>query len=142
MIQNIKNHIFIYNNCQRYAVHYHKKYDQLESLLLSSELMKWVILDFIIELSSLKWYDEVYNIVLVLVKTFTKFVIYILYHKNIDISELAELIYNHFISLLNMSQNLMSDQNILFTSKFWLSFYYYLSIKYKLFITYYLQINN
>ncbi len=68
--------------------------------------------------------------------------IYILCCKNIDASELAELMYNCFISFLDMSQNLMSDWDILFTSKFWLSFCYYLSTKCKLFITYHLQTDD
>jgi transposase InsO family protein len=139
MAQDVKNHILTCDSCQRCAVHRHKEYGQLEPLPLPSGPMEWVTLDFITGLPPSKWRGGVYDAVLVLVETFTKFAVYIPCRKDIDAPELAELMYDRFVSFLGMPQNLVSDRDTLFTSKFWSSLCYYLGAKRKLSTAYHPQ---
>ncbi len=59
-----------------------------------------------------------------------------------NVSELAELLYDHLFGFFDMSKNLMSDQNTLFISKFWSSLCYYLETKCRLLTVYHLQMNE
>ncbi len=111
----------------------------LESLLQFSTSIKTVSVNFIINLSSSKWQNKMYNTVMILVKSFIKFVIYILCCKNMNAFKLVKLLYDCLFDFFDMSKNLMSDQNILFISKFWSSLCYYLEAKHRLLIAYYLQ---
>jgi hypothetical protein len=66
-------------------------------------------MDFIIDLLLLKWENRVYNLILIMVDIYTKFMVYYPCRKDITIEDLAELIYTKFISYFRMPQNLISD---------------------------------
>jgi hypothetical protein len=66
-------------------------------------------MDFITDLPLLKWENRVYNLILIIVDMYTKFIVYYLYRKDITVEDLIELIYTKFISYFRMPQNLISD---------------------------------
>src|SRR2546423_11262874 len=105
-------------------VHRHKKYDTLEPLSQPSNPLEIITMDFITGLPPSKWRGKVYDAILVIVETFTKFAIYILYRKNIDALKLIKLMLERVITFFSISKNLVSDQGSLFINKFWSSLYY------------------
>ena len=60
----------------------------------------------------------------------------------IDTLDLAKVIINIVIQYHGIPESIMTDQSILFTSKFWFLLCYLLVIKKKLFIAFYLQTNG
>jgi hypothetical protein len=71
--------------------------------------MEWVSIDFITDLLPLKWENRVYNLILIIVDIYTKFIVYYLCRKDITAENLIELIYIKFISHFRMLQNLISN---------------------------------
>jgi hypothetical protein len=49
---------------------------------------------------------------------FTKYSFYLLYTKDINAPDLAELLYKRIIPIIGMPKNLVSDRGSLFTSQF------------------------
>lgn len=60
----------------------------------------------------------------------------------INIAGFAKIIINMIVRDDGLSKSIVSNQSLLFTSKFWSLLYYFFSIKYKLFITFYPQTNG
>ena len=73
-------------------------------------------MDFITRIPLLRWNGKVYNIVLVLVDMFTKYILYLPYIKEINILKLVDLLYEYMILIFGILENLVSDRGSLFTS--------------------------
>ena len=59
-----------------------------------------------------------FNIILVIINIFIKFIIYIPYLKTIDSRELADIWYERFAIIYRALEKLVSDRGSLFTSEF------------------------
>ena len=60
---------------------------------------------------------------------------------NINILGLAKIIINVVMKHHSLLDSIITNRELLFISKFWLSLYYFLSIKRKILTAFYLQIN-
>ncbi len=83
-----------------------------------------------------------YNLILVIVDRLIKIVYYEPVKIMIDVLDLAKVIINVVVHYHGFLKSIITDQGLLFTSKFSSSLCYFLEIKKKLFIAFYLLING
>ena len=85
------------------------------------------------------WKEENYDFVLVIVDWLTKMVYYEPVKVTINVSGLAKVILDVVIWHHGLSNSIMSDRGLLFTSKFWSSLCYFFDIKQRLSTAFYPQ---
>ena len=77
-------------------------------------------MNFIVKLQSLR--DSVtevmYNVILTIVKQLIKYVLFILFLKKTTVQELAHTILKKVVNRFKLSEEIISDKNKLFMSKF------------------------
>jgi hypothetical protein len=132
MTKSIKSYVKSCDVCQRAIVHRHKEYGTLESLPTPKRPFETISLDFITGLPPSKWRGHVYDSILVVVDTYTKWSTYIPCRKDIDAAQLAEIFFEQIVSHYGMPKHLVSDRGSIFTSKFWSSLCFYLGARRKL----------
>ena len=81
---------------------------------------------------SADWKSNNYDLILVIVDRLTKMVHYKPVKVTIDASELAEVIIDVVVWHHGLSNSIMTDRGLLFTSKFWSSLCYFLRVKRRL----------
>ena len=108
----------------------HKLYGDLQSLPLPTHRWKDLLMDFMTGLPlSANWKGDSYNSILVIVDRLTKRVHYELVKVTINTPGLAEVIIDVVVQHHDLPNSIISDQEAIFTSKFWSSLYYFLGIK-------------
>ena len=117
------------NVCQRIKISHHKLYKELSSLLISKMSWKEIFMNFIIDLSSNKCEDIVYNAILVIINKCTKIIKYLSMIIKIDVAELTKFFFEQIILRFDMSADIVNDKNFLFINIFWSALYYYAKIK-------------
>ena len=83
-------------------------------------------------LVSTDWKGKSYDSILVIVDRLMKMVYYELVKVTIDVSGLVEVIFNVIIQHHGLSNSIVSNIGLLFTSKFWSLLYYFFGVKRKL----------
>jgi hypothetical protein len=126
--RNITEHIKSCNLCQRVAVHRHREYGELELLPVPTGPFKTIIIDFITGLPAARHQNSIYDVILVVVDAYTKWALYVPCTKDIDVPELAELLFKIVFSKYGVPKRIVSDYRSLFTSTFWASLCYYIGI--------------
>ena len=112
---------------------WHKPYGDLQSLPIPTHRWKDLLMDFVTSLPILTdWKEDNYNSILVIVDRLTKMVYYKPVKVTIDAPGLAEVIINVVVRHHDLQDSIVTDQESLFTSKFWSSLCYFLGIKRKL----------
>lgn len=97
-------------------------------------------MDFVTELPiSTNWKSDSYNFILVIINRLTKIVHYEPVKVTIDAPGLAKVIFDMVVWHYDLSNSIVSDRGLLFTSKFLSSLYYFLGIKQRLSTAFYLQ---
>jgi len=78
-------------------------------------------MNFIVKLLSLRdsVTEVVYDIILTVVKWLIKYVLFILFLKKTTVQELAHTILKKVVNRFKLSEEIISDKNKLFMSKFW-----------------------
>ncbi len=90
-------------------------------------------MDFVTSLPiSADWKDDSYDSILVIVNRLTKMVYYEPVKVTINAPSLAEVIIDVIVRHHGVSESIVTDQDSIFTSKFWSLLCYFLSIKKKL----------
>ena len=84
------------------------------------------------------WNGNNYNLIFVIINRLIKIVYYKSVKVNINALGLAEVIINVVMRYYGLSNSIVTNQRLLFTSKFWLLLYCFLSIKRRLFTIFYL----
>jgi hypothetical protein len=70
-----------------------------------------------------------FDIILIIINRYSKMARYIAYNKIVNSPELAKFMWENVFSLFGISNRIVSDRGIVFTSHFWSAFYYYLIYK-------------
>ncbi len=97
-------------------------------------------MDFVTSLPiSADWKGDSYDLILVIVDRLTKMVHYEPVKVKIYAPGLAEVIINVVEQHYRVPESIVTDQDLLFTSKFWSSLCYFLGIKKKLFTAFHPQ---
>ena len=90
-------------------------------------------------LISMDWKEDNYDSILVIVNQLTKMVLYKLVKVTIDTSGLAEVIIDVIVRHHGLPDSIVTEQGLLFTSKFLSLLCYFLGTKQRLFTAFYLQ---
>ncbi len=93
MIKNVKEYIDTCDICQRVKMKRHLLYDELRSLSRSIDSWKEITMNFITDLSSSKWKEVVYDLILVIVDHYMKMTRYLFIKKTLTVVKLAELFF-------------------------------------------------
>ena len=138
----MKNYVKTYDIYQYMKVLYHKFYDELMLFLISWKIQDFIVMNFIISLFSLSWWDWTYDVILVIINYYIKIMRYFSTIFNIDASELTEFFIDTILKNYNSSMFLITNHEFLFMSSYWSLFCYQLKIKWKLNTAFHLQIDN
>ena len=121
------------NVCLALKVVRHKTYGDLQSLPVPTFCWKDLLIDFVTGLPILTdWKEDSYDSILVIVNWLTKMVYYKPVKVTIDAPGLAEVIINVVMRHHSLSDSIVTNRGLLFTSKFWSLLCYFLSIKRRL----------
>lgn len=121
----------------------HKPYGNLQLSSVPTHCWKNLLIDFVTGLPMLTdWKSETYNLILVIIDRLTKIVYYKPVKIPIDASSLAKVIINAIVYYHGLPNYIVSNQRVVFTSKFWSLLCYLLGIKCRLSITFYPQTNS
>ena len=139
LYNNIKEYIKGYDIYQRVKVIYYYKVSEIQALPLLLKLFKSILIDFIIDLlpSIDKTIGRTYDSLLVIIDRYTKTTKFILYFKTTSAEDIVELFIKYQFKDYRILNNIISDRNIRFISKFQSTLYYYLAIRYNLSTIYY-----
>ena len=93
MIKNVKKYINTCDICQRVKMKHHLSYDELRSLSRLTNSWKEITMNFIANLSSSKWKEVVYDLILMIIDHYTKMIHYLFTKKTSTIIKLAKLFF-------------------------------------------------
>ena len=128
--KNVKIYIREYNICLTSKTVHHKPYKNLQSWLIPTHQWINLSIDFVTSLPlSTDWKNNNYNSILVIIDQLTKMVHYKLVKVTINTLGLAEVIIDVVLQCHDLSDSIISDWEVIFTSKFWSSFCYFFGIK-------------
>jgi hypothetical protein len=121
---------------------WHFFYDNLQFLFFFQDLWQKIIMNFITNLSLSKRLNNVYDFVFVIINRYIKMTFYIFVTKKITIVELTEIIFNHVMLKHDVSKNVVSNREFVFTSAYWINICYQMKIKRRLNIVFHSQTNE
>ena len=90
-------------------------------------------------LSSSKRREIVYDSILIIIDKYIKIIKYIFVIKIIDIAQLTKTFFEKIVLRFNISNDIVSDREFVFTSVFWFAICFYARIRRRLNITFYSQ---
>ena len=131
------------NLCLASKAVWHKLYGDLQSLPVPIYRWKNLLMDFVTSLPILTdWKGDSYNSILVIIDRLTKTVYYKLVKVTIDALGLAKVIIDVVVRHHGLSDLIVTNRGLVFTSKLWSSLCYFLGIKRRLSIAFYSQTNG
>ncbi len=140
---NVKTYVKGCNVCLTSKSLGHKPYGDLQSFPILTHWWKNLSMDFVTGLPVFtNWRGETYDSILVIVNQLTEIVHYESVKVTIHAPDLAEVIIEAVVRHYSLSDSIVSDHGLVFTSKFWSSLYYFLGIKRKLSTAFYSQTNG
>ncbi len=142
MIKNVKEYINTCDICQRVKMKRHLSYDKLRLLLQLTNSWKEITMNFITDLSSSKWKEVVYDLILMIVDYYMKMTRYLSMKKALTVVKLAELFFKKIALKYEISSDIVIDRNSLFINAFWSKICYHVKIKRRLSITFHSQTDD
>ena len=130
--------------CHKIKSSRHKSYEEIRQTLTSSWFWAFIVMNFVVKLSLLKKLltKVFYNLILTIVNWLMKEVWFILYKKVLNTEELVYIFLRNVTALQDLSDEIISDRDKLFTSNFWIMLTRQLKLLYKMSTVYYSQIND
>ena len=99
-------------------------------------------MNFIIDLSSSKRENVIYDAILMIINKCTKIIKYLSMIIKIDVAKLTKLFFEKKVLRFDMSTDIVNNKNFLFINAFWSAFYYYAKIKHRLNTVFHSQTNE
>jgi hypothetical protein len=99
-------------------------------------------MNFITNFSSSKRSNNVYDFVLVIINRYIKMTFYIFVTKKITIVELTKIIFDHVMLKYDVSKNVVSNKEFVFTNAYETNIYYHMKMKKRLNIIFHSQIDD
>ena len=96
----------------------------------------------IIELSSNKWKNVVYDAIMIIINRYFKMTIYIFIKFTINVKKICNLLCDKIFLKFESSKKIILNKNSLFTNNFWFTFCFHTRVKRRLNIIFYSQINE
>ena len=121
--KRVKNTIRKCNVCVRIKHDRHKSYKLLKSLSTLDRVWKSIALNFIVKLLKFKKKvtETIYNFILIITNRLIKYEYFLLYKKATFAEDLTYTFLRTMIVNYKLSDEIISNRNKLFTSKFWKS---------------------
>ena len=118
LTRNVKEYFKFCTDCHRIKFTKHKLYDFHEFLsMFKNSRQEWT-LDFIIDLFSCRFLNEVYIDILIIVNRFTKYFIYVSVWKDWKVENFANVLTNNVFKYFDILVSIVSDKTSLFISHF------------------------
>ena len=141
-MKQIKIYVQTCNVCQRIKVSRYKFYEKLNSLSVLEMSWKEIFMIFIIDLSSNKRKNVVYDTILMIIDKCTKIIKYLSVIIKIDIAKLMKLFFETIVLRFNILADIVNNKNFLFINIFWSALCYHAKIKRRLNTVFHFQINE
>ncbi len=142
MIKNVKEYIDTCDICQRVKMKCHLSYNKLRSLFQLTDSWKEITMNFITDLSSSKWKEVMYDLILVIVNHYIKMMHYLSIKKTLTVIKLAKLFFEKIALKYEILNDIIIDKNSLFISAFWSKICYHVNMKWWLSIIFHLQTDD
>ncbi len=122
----------------------HRSYELLKSLSTSDHAWKSIALNFIVKLSKSKkrLMRTTYDFILIVMNRLIKYKYFLSYKKATFAKDLIYTFLRMIVANFDLSDEIISNRNKLFTSKFWKSLVNQLEIYHKLSTAYHSQMNE
>ena len=99
-------------------------------------------MNFIINFSSNKHKNHVYNVCLIIVNKYTKMILYIFVTKKINVVDLIEILFEKIVLMFETSTDIVFDRKSIFTNAYWSIICFHLKTKRRFSIVFHFQINE
>ena len=142
ILKDIKEYIQSCDVCQRVKAFRHRLYNETTSLLISAHSWKKISMNFIIELLSSRYENDIYNTILVVVDRYSKMTFYIFAKSTWSTEDLADVLFDKMFLIFLKIKEVIFDRSSLFVSGYWFALYYRIRVKRKLNIVFHLQIDE
>jgi len=114
----------------------------LKSLSRLTDSWKEITMNFITDLSSSKWKEVMYDLILVIVNHYIKMTRYLLIKKTLTVVKLTELFFEQIALRYEILNDIIINRNNLFINVFWSEICYHAKIKWWLSIVFHLQTDD
>ena len=138
----MKDYIKSCNICERTKISRHKSYDELRAFSIATMSWKEIIINFVTSLSSSKRREVVYDLIFVIIDRCIKMIKYIFVIKKIDVAQLTKVLFEEIVLRFDMSDEIVSDKDFVFTSAFWSTICFHARIRRRLSSAFYSQTNE
>ena len=142
IIKNVKEYINTCDICQKVKMKRHLLYDKLRSLSRLTDSWKEITINFITDLSSSKWKEVVYDLILVIVDYYMKMTCYLSTKKILTVVELTKLFFEKIALKYEILNDIVINKDSLFISVFWSKICYHVKMKWWLSITFHSQTDD
>ena len=143
LCNNIQDYVKGCNVCLASKAVWYKPYGDLQSLPIPTHCWKILSMDFVTGLPvTTDWTGDNYDSILVIVNRLIKMVHYKSVMITINASALAKVMINVVVRHHGLSDSIVTDKELLFTSKLWSLVCYFLDIKRRLSTAFYPQMNS
>ena len=142
MIKDVKEYVNTCDICQRMKMKCHLSYNELKLLSWFTDSWKEITMNFITDLSSSKWKEVMYDLILVIVDCYMKMIHYLSTKKILTAVELTELFFEQIALRYEISNDIVIDKDSLFISAFWSEVCYRVKMRWWLSITFHLQTDD
>ena len=117
--EDVKKYVFSCDMCQKMKVSRHCPYDDMQSLLCSTDSWKEIIMNMIISLLLSKCEDNIYDAILVMIDCYTKITRYLFTINKLTAVKLTDMFFEHIVLQYEISREIVSDWESIFTSSYW-----------------------
>ena len=99
-------------------------------------------MNFIIELSSNRYENDIYDVIFVIIDRYSKMTFYIFAKSTWSTEDLADVLFNKMFLIFFEVRKIVFDRDALFTNNYWFALCYRIRIKRKLNIVFHSQIDE
>ena len=120
----------------------HRFYDETTSLFISAHSWKKISMNFIIELLSNHYKNNIYDVIFIVIDRYSKMTFYIFAKSTWSIEDLADVLFNKMFLIFFEIKEVISDRDSLFINDYWSALCYHICVKRKLNIAFHSQIDE
>ena len=142
MLKDIKKYIQSCDVYQCVKALRHRFYNETTSFLISVCFWKKISMNFIIELFSNCYENDIYNVIFVVIDCYSKMTFYILAKSIWSTENLANVLFNKMFLIFFEVKKVIFDRGSFFVNDYWFALCYHIRVKRKLNIVFHSQIDE
>ena len=128
--------------CQRTKTSHHRFYNEFSSLFILTRSWTEISMNFIIELFSSRYGDDIYDAILIIIDRFSKMTHYIFVKSTWSIENLIDVLFDKMLLIFFEIKKIVFDRKTLFTSDYWSALCYRIRVVKRLNTVFYSQIDG